>query len=175
MARSPTTVQRQTIPVPGRPKAAAERTGANAARRSNEFDKSRPMARLLIVHPEMDPALITDKLGIQPSQSSRHGQPRVTPKGTTLPGTYTDTRWCMSFRNDENRSIEALVVHALAVLPAKSKFWGELVRSGGKAELILSLGGSQYQGASLKAETIRQLAQMGMQLGLEVYPEPQGG
>ena len=68
------------------------------------------MARLLIVHPEMDPALITDKLGIQPSQSSRHGQPRVTPKGTTLPGTYTDTRWCMSFRNDENRSIEALVV-----------------------------------------------------------------
>jgi len=44
-------------------------------------------------HPTADPADITLTLGINPSRSWRVGEPRCTPKGNPLEGTWPDTYW----------------------------------------------------------------------------------
>ena len=123
----------------------------------------------------MDPVQITKKLGLKPNHCSRQGEPRVMPNGQPLPGTYRDTRWSLSFSNHENMTIADLVTKAVGTLPVGSDFWSDLSRTGGKAELILAVVGTKYQGTSLDADIVRSLAEMGMRLGLEIYAVPQNG
>jgi len=175
MAHSQTVAKPRPIQARARPKAAAERTGAGggAKRGRRKTDKTRPSARLLITHPDIDPAAITERLGIQPAHCSKKGEPRKTPRGTPLPGVYPDTRWSISFPNEENLSIGELVAEAIETLPVTSRFWSELAQSGGEAELILEIVGTKYQGSSLDIGAVRQLANMGMRLGIEIYDVPQ--
>lgn len=177
MAHSRTTARPPTTPVPARPKVVAERTGvaAAAARKADDVDKTRPRSRLLIVHPDIDPAIITRALGIGPSHCSRRGDARITPKGTPLPGVYADTKWTLSFKNPIGLTIEEVVCEIVDKLPIESTFWAELAKAGGSASLILSIVGTKYQGASIDASTIRKLARMGIKLGLEIYAVPQNG
>ena len=123
----------------------------------------------------MDPAQITERLGIKPKHSVRQGEPRVMPNGEPLPGTNRDTRWSVSFPNDENLSISDLVMTAVRRLPVQNGFWSDLARTGGTAEFIVAVVGTKYQGSSLEADVVRRLADMGMRLGLEIYAVPQNG
>lgn len=57
---------------------------------------------LFVVHPTLHPADITAVLGLEAHVERRVGEPRRTPKGTPLPGTYRDTRW----RHSVHHSVE---------------------------------------------------------------------
>ena len=171
MAHSQTSAKRQPTPAQARRKVAAEKSGIGAAarRRGTRPDKCRLRARLLVTHPDIDPAEIIKRLGIEPKQSSRRGDPRTTPAGSALPGTYRDSRWSISFPNLENIAISELVTKVVESLPAETSFWSELARDGGNAELILGVVGTRYQGESLDAAIVRKIADMGMRFGLEIY------
>ena len=79
----------------------------------------------------------------------------------------------LSFSNDECLSISQLVAQAIESLPADNSFWSELTGAGGRAELIIVIIGTKYQGTSIDADVVRRLAKMGISLGLEIYTVPQ--
>ncbi len=59
--------------------------------------------RLLIKHPNIDPAPITDILQIAPKHSAIAGAQRKSPRGVILPGVYEVSEWSHSFRVTGNR------------------------------------------------------------------------
>src|SRR6266700_395104 len=49
--------------------------------------------RILIIHPDMDPSILTKALAITPNLTKTAGQPRRTGAGRRLPGRYPDSIW----------------------------------------------------------------------------------
>jgi hypothetical protein len=109
-------------------------------------------------------------MGLTPSRAWRCGEPRFTPKGTRLEGVWRDTRWSHGFELDRNATIETAIASAVDTLAAANSFLASLQETGGKAELIISLPGDTYQGASVSTEQLRALADLGVRLGIEVFP-----
>lgn len=95
--------------------------------------------------------------------------------GVTLPVIARETTWSLSFRNSAKEPIGAVVASAVSRLPDRSKLWTELLESGAKAWLILSVVGTKYQGDEISAEAVGKLAELNIALGLEVYAVPQNG
>jgi hypothetical protein len=54
---------------------------------------SRYKVSLRFVHPNLDPAEITEALQMPPTRAWKAGEPRTTPVGTPLPGNYRETYW----------------------------------------------------------------------------------
>ncbi|MFM9939058.1 MAG: DUF4279 domain-containing protein [Hyphomicrobiaceae bacterium] len=171
MARSPTSAPQRPIRDRESPKAAAEKTGhaANDKRRAKAPDKERARARLLISHPSKDPASITEALGLLPTRVWKFGDSRTTPDGKPLPGTYSETKWSLSFPNLEGEPIGLLLESAINRLPLECPLWSELRHDGGSAQLILAVVGTKYQGDTMSPTLIAKLAAMGIGLGLEIY------
>jgi hypothetical protein len=130
--------------------------------------------RLLLVHPNADPADITREIGLAPLRAWQFGEPRFTPKGTRLEGDWQDTRWSHGFAVDRRATIESAVAAALERLAVARRFLATLRQTGGTAELIISLPGDAYQGASVSAELLTALADLGVSLGIEVFPKRNG-
>ena len=125
------------------------------------------------MHPTIDPAQISERLGIQPTRTMRYGSPVTTPAGTISANTYRETKWSLELENLEHLDLGELAQRAIAGLPVSSPFWAELEQAGGRASLTFSVVGTKYQGAAISAENVRKLARMGMRFGIEVYAVPQ--
>jgi hypothetical protein len=126
--------------------------------------------RVLVVHPDADPADITRETGLVPSRAWRCGEPRFTPKGTRLEGVWRDTRWSHRFELDKNATIETAIASALGALTVARPLIATLRGTGGTAELIMSLPGDTYRGALVSIELLKALADLGISLGIEVFP-----
>jgi Domain of unknown function (DUF4279) len=126
--------------------------------------------RLLVIHPSADPGDITREMGLAPSRAWRCGEPRFTPKGTRLEGVWRDTRWSHGFELEKNATMEMAITSALDSLAVGGRFLASLRETGGTAELIISLPGDTYRGASIRAELLKALAKLGVNLGIEVFP-----
>jgi hypothetical protein len=126
--------------------------------------------RLLLIHPDADPGQITHKLGLPPSRAWQRGEPRSTPKATRLEGSWADTRWSHEFQLRKDATIEAAIALALDRLSAARTFLATLRDTGGRAELIISLPGDTHRGASVSPERLEALADLGVSLGIEVFP-----
>jgi hypothetical protein len=126
--------------------------------------------RLLVIHPDADPGDITRATGLTPSRAWRCGEPRSTPQGTQLEGEWSDTRWSHTFELDKEATIERAIASAIAILAVASQFLASLRQTGGTVELIISLPGDAYQGASIGVERLKALAELGVGLGIEVFP-----
>jgi Domain of unknown function (DUF4279) len=126
--------------------------------------------RFLIKHPSINPALITQRLHINPSGPTwTVGTARSTPKGTSLPGVYRESVWSHSVEVHDKRSFFDEVVQLLEHLEPNAEFLRELTDSGGHAELILDLFGDRNIGDSISWEHLRRLAALRVNLGVEVF------
>ena len=175
MARSPTSARQPRSSIQPSRKAVAERIATVGVKRAVAAkDKTRPRARLLIVHPSLDPALITKALGVQPTRTMKFGELVTTPAGSVSKAhTYRESKWSLSFENLDNLAIDDLADEAIAAMPSNEKVWTELNKSGARSTLILSIVGTKYQGVALSTATVQKLAKMKMRLGIEVYAVPQ--
>jgi len=75
---------------------ARRRVEASRSRNEPNLAEAAPKrfdVELFIVHPTIDPAELTRTLGLEAHFVHCVGDQRKTPKGTLLPGTYSDTRW----------------------------------------------------------------------------------
>jgi hypothetical protein len=125
---------------------------------------------ILLAHPSAEPAEITREMGLAPSHSWRRGDPRTTPKGARLEGVWRDTRWSHPFQLGANATIETALATALDELSGARRYLARLRATGGSAELIISLPGGIYLGASVDSERLKALADLGVSLGIEVFP-----
>jgi hypothetical protein len=129
---------------------------------------------LFITHPTIGPAEITAELGREASHSQRVGEPRITPKGTSLPGNYRDSRWRHSdqhefktqwFSEEIEKYVEGLLPH--------EKFLRKLRATGGTTALIIQFFDGYY-GDNISCNTLAQIVALELELGIECFAVPQG-
>jgi hypothetical protein len=126
--------------------------------------------RLLLIHPSVDPADITREIGLEPASSWRCGEPRFTPKGTRLEGVWRDTRWTHEFDMGDVATLEEAIASSADRLAGARRLLSSLRQTGGTVELIVTLPGDAYQGASIPFALLHDLASLGIDLGIEVFP-----
>lgn len=129
---------------------------------------------LLIVHPTIEPQEIEDVLGLVATHVHRVGDQRSTPKGTTLPGKYPDTRWRYSIRYivADQWFVEELDEFLDMLQPHKS-FLKNLRDTGGTTCVIVGFLGDGHFGDKIPVETLTKFNELGVSLGIEIYTVPQ--
>ena len=126
---------------------------------------------LLINHPVMSPDTITGRLKPTPQYSWRRGEPRRTPIGTELGGVRSETMWRHVIREEGRRSFFAGLRNSVDRLRAHRRFLSQIASGGGRVELIVNLPGNVNMGDVLNPQTLRLIADLGADLGVEVFPE----
>lgn len=178
MERGQTTDRPKTSPPLANRRAGGAGTGyphvEKADQRPNAADDATFSVTLLIVHPNCDPDLITKTLKIEPFMTRRQGQPRVTPKGTPLPGISRDTRWNHVAFYEADRTVSLEIGRWMEVLSAHSSFLGSLIASGARISLSVSLPGMSHRGDVIEATTLSRAASLGIGVGFEVFPDWDG-
>lgn len=129
---------------------------------------------LFIVHPSLTPEEIEAALGLEEHYVHPVGAPRQTPKGTPLPGRYPDTRWrhCVLHSARGQYFARQLAAFAESLKPHRS-FLRRIRNEGGETCLILAFLGDGHLADNLPSETLATLADLGLDLGIESYMEPQ--
>ena len=128
-------------------------------------------ARILIKHPDIDPARITEALRLKPNMSHLAGSPRMTPKGGPLPGVYKESAWSHWYRVERNRLFFSEVGKLLDWLEPHKDFLRGIVDSGGTIDIILHLPGDTNIGDHFRWQDMARLAALRIDLGIEVFPE----
>jgi hypothetical protein len=127
--------------------------------------------RLLIKHPNIDPAKITERFGFEPKITQVAGTPRKTLKGDPLPGMYKESAWSHSFRVERNRLFFQDVVKVIDRLEPHKEFLHEIVDGGGTIELIVNLPGEINIGDCFPWRNMGRLSALRVGLGIEVFPD----
>lgn len=125
---------------------------------------------LQVRHPTLHPTAITAALGMKPKRSWFVGEPRTTPKGTPLGGTYDRTYWVTSTKVTGHRFFFKEVITLIQLLELSREFISEFVETGGTLYLNIGLGGCRNIGDVIRSADLRRLCDLGIDLGVEVYP-----
>jgi hypothetical protein len=126
--------------------------------------------RLLIKHPTIDPDTITKQLDRVPNLTQRAGSKRKTPTGTELAGTYPVSAWQWSERF-ETDDFGTAISHLIEQLQPRAALFHEIVETGGRTQLILDLPGARNIGSYVGSQTLKQMAELKLDFGLEVFPD----
>jgi len=129
-----------------------------------------------VFHPSVDPSEITQEFGIEPSRAWKMGDPRATPTGTPLKGTYPETYWytdLCSVVDAAEEDLESALVRFLHGLREHQQFLLAVRESGGRAELYVGVHGPASYGFEFVPSLLAELASIGVTLGIEVYPVSQ--
>jgi len=139
-----------------------------------EYEARRFHVELFIVHPEWEPAAISSALGLEAHFFHRVGDPRETPKGTRLKGTYPDTRWrhCIE-RSVRDQWFAAEVTRFVERLQPHKAFLAKLRATGGRACVIIQFLGDGYFGDSIPTATLAKLVDLELDLDIECFTVPQ--
>ena len=129
---------------------------------------------LRLRHPGIDPARITQTLGIEPQHTWKTGDPRRDPAGGALEGAYRETYW-MGRLMDEPQlssarlSLESVLVEKLAHLRRSQAFLEQLHAEGGVAELHVSLYAREAFRLELSDEALGLWGRLGLAFALDVH------
>jgi hypothetical protein len=126
---------------------------------------------LRIRHPNIDPAEITQTLGLVPQHSWRAGETRRTAQGAPLEGAYRESFWTAEFQELESglkgvREIEAVLMTAVVQLRRSQAFLSKLHSESGTVELSVEIMGSRDFTLTLSPQLVSLLARAGVSLVL---------
>lgn len=127
--------------------------------------------RLLICHPTLDPESFTSEIGVLPISSQRVGTPRKTPRGTELPGVYRESKWSCIWETEGARYFFTELRKIINMLLPHADLLKQVTTTGGSANLIVDLSGRSNIGDTLHASELRLLAELNIDLGIEVFPD----
>jgi hypothetical protein len=133
---------------------------------------------LRIWHPTIDPAIITGKLGLKPKYTSMAGDPRQTPQGRPLGGTYAESYWHADpFERGEYSSTDDLAEDALAsvveTLDPSKQFLLLLREQGARIHLQVSSFSGRNYAIELSPQFLLSCANLGISVVHDVYPYAQ--
>ena len=125
-------------------------------------------------HPTLDLAHLSNALALEPNAIWKAGEPRKTPRGSPLPGSYEINFWTVSLIDDvsENRSLENAISDALDMTAKASPRLKEIATSGGDVEFFVGWFFDQgNSGDVLNHDLLRRLAERHINLSFDVYPQ----
>jgi hypothetical protein len=142
---------------------------------SEEDDSRRFDVELFVIHPTLRPDDISQVLTLDAHFSKTVGEPRATPSGTPLSGTYRDTRWRHGVRNTvQDQHFADQLANFVESLKSRRKALVMLRASGGQTMLIVQFLGDGYLGDEISHETLSNIVELGLGLGIECFVVPQG-
>lgn len=130
---------------------------------------------LMIKHPTLDPAEISQEPGMVPKHSWVAGAPRKTPAGTPLPGTYPHSYWVTFEVVRGRRFFFEGAIAMLERLEAASDSVRGITDSGGTVAINVGLFGGENIGDTIGWSALTRFEALKIQLGVEVFPTMQRG
>ncbi len=125
---------------------------------------------LLIRHPNIDPEDISRELKLEPRTVWKVGDQIRTPKGRVMSGHREYSSWTHVFERRTDSPFFEEVEHALSRLAPHKEFITRIINEGGYGEIYFQLPGQVNQGSSAKPSVLRLIADLGLYLGVEVFP-----
>jgi hypothetical protein len=131
-----------------------------------------------IWHPSIKPEEITRALGMKPNHSHESGQPRKTPKGTSLEGVYRESYWNADpYDRGEYSSTDDLAEDALSevvqLLEPHRIFIHKLRSEGGRILVQVSSFSGRNYALELPPELLGKFSALGVGLAHDIYPYAQ--
>jgi len=132
-------------------------------------------ASLRMRHPRIDPATITQTLGIKPQHTWQSGTPRVGPAGESLDGLYRESYWMARLMETPQLSgqvsVEEVLRETLANLRRSQAFLEQIQAEGGVTELHVSLFARANFSLELPASTLALLGRLGVGVALDIHTQ----
>jgi hypothetical protein len=127
---------------------------------------------LVIKHPTIDPGDVSRALSLAPSSESKVGHRRTTSTGEVLDGTYGFTTWIHAFDTDGVTELADIFCPVIGRLQRHASYFLELVRQDESVELFCEVFASRNWEEGFHHTVLRRLADMGIDLHLDVYSTP---
>ena len=133
---------------------------------------------LRIRHPTIDPAEITQTLGIEPQHSWKAGESRRAAQGQRVEGSYRESYWIGEFRELDAGlrgvvATEAVLLQAVVLLRRSQPFLTRLQSEGATVELFVEVVGSTEFTLGLSPQLLKLLSKAGLAVVLNVHAEAQ--
>jgi hypothetical protein len=131
-------------------------------------------ASLRVRHPHVDPATVTQTLGIQPRHTWQSGSPRIGPGGESLGGLYRESYWMARLMetpqlSSDTVSVEGLLRETLANLRRSQAFLERIQAEGGVSQLHISLFARENFSLEWPASTLALLGRLGVGVAIEIH------
>jgi hypothetical protein len=128
-----------------------------------------------IWHPSIHPELISAELGLKAWHSAMAGQPRQTPKGHPLDGTYAESYWsCDPWERGEIAStdllIEESVSEVLDLLTPHKVFLKRLHAEGGRILVWVSSYSNRNYAIEMPPEQLQRFADLSISFAHDIFP-----
>ena len=124
---------------------------------------------LRITHPKMSPEEICKTLGLKAKHKGKVGMPRKTPKGTSLEGVYEYTYCTFGLKHPQKIGLEEFLKSCNEKFYKHKEYFDLINSTGGKLEYFIGWFFDRSSGETFDLELLRQLADLGIELGLNVY------
>ena len=126
---------------------------------------------LRIRHPNIDPDVITKKLGLAPDTIHRFNEDKTTPKGTKLAGVYKESYWSKKFDNNENYSLSELIGSLNNKISDSFAFLKQITETGGTIEYFIGCFVRSHVGEVLDWKLLSQCVDLNINLAFDIYQE----
>lgn len=125
-------------------------------------------------HPDIDPARITQALGLQPGHLWSKGEQRTDASGTALAGNHRASYWLCQIppRPEERASLESEMSRLLRMLRKCSGFLQDLHCGGGAVELFVTIFARGDFRIELLPDQATLLGRTGITVTIEIKPCP---
>ena len=136
----------------------------------NSFD-----VELYVIHPKLHPEEISRALELDAHFTQTVGQPRKTPSGKPLSGTYADTYWRHRVPDAmPDQDLAELLADFMESLKSRREALAMLRETGGQTRLVVQFLGDGFMGDNIARKTLAAIVELGLDLGIECFTEPQG-
>ncbi|QWP77896.1 hypothetical protein J5226_05680 [Lysobacter sp. K5869] len=131
---------------------------------------------LRLRHPDADLSRFGQTLGLGCFSTRIAGEPRLTPKGHPLPGTYRESTLAADLtpgpaaRDSGEQRLEDFLAERLRAWSAQADALRELRDAGGSAECFIGVFLDANSGMTLDPALLARAGELGIALALDLYP-----
>lgn len=130
---------------------------------------------LRVRHPDLDPAVLTKTLHLEPLHSWRAGEPRRAVSGSILGGEHRETYWSAPLPGQAvgaaGFALELFLSQQLVQLNRHREFLGRLQNEGGQISLLVEIPRVENAVLTLSPNVSRKLADLNIELEFQVASE----
>jgi Domain of unknown function (DUF4279) len=133
---------------------------------------------LRLKHPAMSPETTSGHLRRRPTRAWKIGDPRRTPTGTELGGTYRETYWYRKLTRkaivwSKGKDLESYLNRLKLRLYPHARFFRRVCSGGGNVELFIGIYGQKNYGFELPSSLLTEFGRIGVSLSFDIYDYPQ--
>ena len=118
-------------------------------------------------HPTLNVKAMCESFGLNSRRAWHAGEPKQTPQGVSLGGTYSDSYCACELPIDQAEYLEDGLSLAAEILKPHAVALHEFSQNGGRLSLFISLEKGVFQGAELSPELLAELAALHVALEID--------